>query len=225
MSHFTVYVFSNNDGADVEDLLAPYNEGIEVAPYVKYTKQQTIARIRKEIEDYKNGVYKEYLSDPEAYKKKTKKNAYNIERYNEHMHYLEVEFPKKLDWTDEECYEDLAKWYREDNMIDDNGNLLSTYNPNSKWDWYETGGRWAGGLITKDGRETNEDYVSEIDWNETGYPFAFVTPNGKWHERGEMGWWACVSNAKTNEDWHKIFDDAVKEMSDDTYVTLVDCHI
>ena len=32
-------------------------------------------------------------------------------------------------------------------------------------------------------------------------PFAIVTPDGKWHEKGEMGWWAMVSNE--DKSWEK----------------------
>ena len=38
------------------------------------------------------------------------------------------------------------------NMIK-NGNELSTYNPNSKWDWYEIGGRWRDILLVKENVE------------------------------------------------------------------------
>ena len=34
-----------------------------------------------------------------------------------------------------------------------NGNELSTYNPNSKWDWYEIGGRWRDILLVKENVE------------------------------------------------------------------------
>lgn len=226
MSHFTVYVFSKDNGNDIEDLLAPYDENIEMSPYVKYTKTQAIAKARKDIEDYKNSLYAEFLADPEAYKKKARDRNDN-ERYNAHIDYLENEFPKRLEWTDDECYEEEAYWFREDGMIDDDGNLLSTYNPKSKWDWYAIGGRWSGGLVMKDGKEVDDALVSKIDWDKTEIPFAFVTPDGEWHERGEMGWWCCVSNEKEIVDWEEEFRAAVKELSEDKdiYVTLVDCHI
>ena len=70
MSHFTVYVFSSHYGKDVEDLLAPYDENLEKSPYIKYTKEQAIAKVRKEIEDYKHDLYAEFIADPEAYKEK-----------------------------------------------------------------------------------------------------------------------------------------------------------
>ena len=216
MSHFTVYVFTKEDGRDVEQLLAPYDESITYPPYIKLTREQAIAKTRKEIDDYKNGLYAEYLADPVAYEEKCVNK--------EHLEYIKNEFPKRLNWTDKECYEEQKKFYEED-MIDEDGNLLSIYNPHSKWDWYTIGGRWAGGLVTKEGRETDSDYVSEIDWNKTGIPFAFITPNGIWHERGEMGWWAIVTNEKEQDNWEEEFKKAIEKLDNDVLVTLVDCHI
>ena len=194
MSHFITLVFTKENGRTVEELLAPYDENIVYAPYVQYTREQAIAKIRKEIEDYKNGPYAKYLSSPKDYEE----NCNN----EEHINYLKNKFPKKLEWTDDECYQDMKGRFDED-MIKLNGDLLSTYNPNSKWDWYTIGGRWNNYLKTLSGETTNEDYASEIDWKDI-IPFAFVTPIGEWHERGEMGWWACVSNGKNIEDWIRI---------------------
>ena len=52
MSHFITLVFTKENGRTVEELLAPYDENIVYAPYVLYTREQAIAKIRKEIEDY-----------------------------------------------------------------------------------------------------------------------------------------------------------------------------
>lgn len=215
MSHFAVYVFSEGYREDVEDLLAPYDERIKYAPYVEYTKEQAIAKVRKEIEDYKNTIYAEYLANPEKYAQEHGENP-------KHIDYLKNKFPKKLRWTDARCYKDIARCYKD--MIDENGSLLSTYNPNSKWDWYAIGGRWNDVLITLSCTKTNEDIVDQIDWDKTPVPFAFITPDGKWHERGEMGWWAIVSNEKDNSEWEEEFRDAIKKYHDLT-VTVVDCHI
>ena len=215
MSHFITLVFTKENGRTVEELLAPYDENIVYAPYVQYTREQAIAKIRKEIEDYKNGPYTEYVSSPKKYEE-SHPNA-------EHINYLKNKFPKKLEWTDDECYEDMKGRFDED-MIKLNGDLLSTYNPNSKWDWYTIGGRWNNYLKTLSGETTNEDYASEIDWKDI-IPFAFVTPIGEWHERGEMGWWACVSNGKNIEDWKSEFKEFLDNLDEDTIVTVVDCHI
>jgi hypothetical protein len=47
--------------------------------------------------------------------------------------------------------------------------------------------------------------------------------NGEWHEKGEMGWWACVSNEK--EDWQTEFDRLFAAIPDDKWLVVVDCHI
>ena len=217
MSHFAVYVFTNKDGRDIDELLAPYDEEIVCAPYIVYTRQQAIEKVREEINDFKNSsIYQDFLRDPDTYKQ-------NCEN-EDHIKYLEEEFPKKMKWTDDECYEDLKRWYEED-MIDEDGNLLSTYNPNSKWDWYEIGGRWSKELINKEGKNTDIDYANQIDWDKTLIPFAFVDPNGVWHDKGEMGWWAMVSNEKEQYSWEEEFKNFIKDLDDEVEVTVVDCHI
>lgn len=44
------------------------------------------------------------------------------------------------------------EWNGREWEFDEDGNALSfsTYNPDSKWDWYQIGGRWAGSLKLKD---------------------------------------------------------------------------
>ena len=214
MSHFCTYVFTKKNGRSVEELLAPYDENIIFAPYVEYTREQAIAKVRKEIEEYKNDLYAKYLKDPKAYAENCNKG---------HLCYIRDEFPKKLNWTDDECYEDMKNYYSED-MIKPNGDLLSTYNPNSKWDWYTVGGRWNKCINTLDGRHVNEAFVHEVNWKDST-PFAFITPIGEWCEKGEMGWWAVVFNEKEKSDWETEFKKFVDGLDEDTMVTIVDCHI
>lgn len=66
MSHYSVAVFTKQD-VDVtyEDLLAPYDENLSVPHYIP--KEDIIRRVRERIESYKNGLYAEYLKDPEKY--------------------------------------------------------------------------------------------------------------------------------------------------------------
>lgn len=52
--------------------------------------------------------------------------------------------------------------------------------------------------------------------------FAFVR-DGKWHEEGNMGWWACVSNE--NPDWLEEFESMLAEVGDDELIQIFDCHI
>ena len=50
-----------------------------------------------------------------------------------------------------------------------------------------------------------------------------VVLDGKWYERGEMGWWACVSNE--NEDWDAEFKKLFSSLNDNQWITILDCHI
>ena len=211
MSHFCVYVF-HDENTTVDNLLAPYDENIEFAPYVRYTKEQAIAKVRSEIEDFRNGIYKEYLEDPVKYKKEWGNNK-------RHIDYLENEFPKKLNWTDEECYEDIAKWKREDGMVAEDGSILSTYNPKAKWDWYQVGGRWRGRI------PGDEVKMSEVNIDKIDPPYAFVTTDGEWVERGEMGWFGISSNEMNEDEWDSKFREYLKTLDKDIILTLVDCHI
>lgn len=152
MSHFTVLVI----GDDVDAALEPFDETIELAKYVEYTREQLIAKSRQKVEDYKNGLYAEYLADPVKYKAECT-NDY-------HMRYIEEEFPKKLQWTDQQHYEEAICYYEPED-IGPNGEVYSTRNPQGYWDWYQIGGRWAGAITVKPGT-------------------TFDTPNFSW-------WWSA----------------------------------
>ena len=221
MSHFCVYVFHDKN-TSIDTLLAPYDENLVFKPYVEYTKEEAIAKVRKDIEDYKNGTYAEYLKNPEEYGKKYGRNTGHIE-------YLEDEFPKKLNWTDEQCYDYIKQDYTPD-MIDKDGNILSRYNPKSKWDWYVVGGRWSGGIPMKTNtkleiKSCNECKVSQIDMDKISPPYAYVDTNGNWYGRGEMGWFGASSNDKDEKSWDDEFKNFIKNQKKSTIVTLVDCHI
>ena len=211
MSHFCVYVFHDKN-TSVSELLAPYDENIELAPYVLYTKEQAIAKVRSDMEKYRDSIYKEYLADPVKYKEKWGNNK-------NHINYIENEFPKILNWTDEECYEEIAKWKREDGLVAEDGSILSKYNPKSKWDWYQIGGRWSNSI------PGNEVKMSEIPIEKIETPYAFVTPDGEWVERGEMGWFGVGSNEMNKDEWDVKFKEYLKKLDKDIILTQVDCHI
>lgn len=52
-----------------------------------------------------------------------------------------------------------------------------------------------------------------------------VVKDGKWYERGEMGWWGIVSDEKNTDEWNEQFTKLIEEQSDDTLLSLFDCHI
>ncbi len=52
-----------------------------------------------------------------------------------------------------------------------------------------------------------------------------VVKNGRWYERGKMGWFACVSDEKDNETWASIHANLLKNLPNGTLISLYDCHI
>lgn len=68
---------------------------------------------------------------------------------------------------------------------------------------------------------SREEYVGKPVSHAT---FA-VLHDGKWYEKGEMGWFAMVSNAKAEEQWDTEWRKLVESLDPETVVTVVDCHI
>ena len=65
------------------------------------------------------------------------------------------------DKTDEECW----KYMAENEITDSEGNIYSTYNPKSKWDWWQVGGRFSGLLFDKEKDYfVDEGYVKDIQF-------------------------------------------------------------
>ena len=125
------------------------------------------------------------------------------------------------------------------------GERVTTRNPKSKWDWWVIGGaHWDGWIYgperyeqcrekrhdefnVSNQHESLEDNcrpVKEIPIDFYYVPFAIITPDGEWHQQGQMGWWAIVSDSKTGNDWHEAVKKLLAQYSDHLAVT-VDCHI
>lgn len=152
MSHFSLAVIHHKDDI-LENLLAPFDEN-KIVSWVQ-TKEEHIARVRQDIKDYKNGIYKKYCNDKEAYKK---------EHQNErHIDYLENQFPKRLNWDDEECFKSAVEYYKDEDINED-GSTDETYNTESKWDWWVVGGRWKNMILTKSGQKVDSCFVKDIDF-------------------------------------------------------------
>ena len=131
--HYLLAVLHKADQS-IEELLEPYYEGIEAAPYIARTKAEIIEEAKKIKEELLNNPQKSYLP-------------------------IRASLLIKCQ-TDEEFYN--ASVY-DDCLYDEYGNELSTYNPDAKWDWYEIGGRWNNILRTKDGKKTNSCLLKNLD--------------------------------------------------------------
>lgn len=84
--------------------------------------------------------------------------------------------------------------------------------------------RKIGFFTTVDDFQMSEDeYVKQAGDN-SFVPYALVK-DGKWYERGTMGWWGVSMNEQDPEEWRKFVQKILNETSDDTLITIVDCHI
>lgn len=70
---------------------------------------------------------------------------------------------------------------------------------------------------------SREDYVKLAEMRAI-VPFAYVK-DGKWHERGEMGWFGVSTNEMDESEWCRQFMEMIDSLPDDTLLTIVDCHI
>lgn len=52
-----------------------------------------------------------------------------------------------------------------------------------------------------------------------------VVKDGKWYERGKMGWFAVVTEEKDKDVWNEEVKQLLASLPPDTLLTMYDCHI
>ena len=70
--------------------------------------------------------------------------------------------------------------------------------------------------------DTLESYVEKNSKLPTTFA---VLKDGKWYEKGKMGWWGITTDEKPDDTWNDEFQKLIQDLPDDTLLTLVDCHI
>lgn len=116
-------------------------------------------------------------------------------------------------------------------MFNSEGKPLTTYNPDSKYDWNVVGGRWDGYLKLKDNNNiiTNVNCASKkaIDFKKTfkKYLPTALLVNGKWYAEGDVGWFGSIANQKAKKEWAKEIKEILAKIPDNKTITAVDCHI
>lgn len=359
MSHFWTVVLVPGGTVDVEgevsQLLAPYDENIEVEEYEEacycvgwQAQVDARKRVQREHTDVEvartrlrgefNQIKQEareathgevgaawagfddsivqihidnYHSTPELEALKTREVALQVEwkALVEREEQLEQEYDRQHPYhakADPDCEE-----------CSGTGKRMSTYNPDSQWDWWQVGGRWTGAFtaadeqpyepgmdpgnietcvicggtgkrlwitdlvpagsegsqglqylgkkpgeeFTRPAREGEEHVAEENDCNAcegTGQavawssqwrafpgdvvpvaewlaklegdkglevvPYALVTPDGAWHQRGKMGWWGMSRDDVSKQDWHEQVI-ALAERHADAVAVGCDLHI
>ena len=90
-----------------------------------------------------------------------------VDKYVEYTRQEAIEHARKYfkdteKMTDEQCWQLMANDAGE-GMTDEDGNIYSTYNPQSKWDWWQEGGRWSG-LLKLHGVPVDSGRVGDVEF-------------------------------------------------------------
>lgn len=185
MSHFTVMVINSKGENDVEEQLAPYHEfectGVD-DQYIEDIDQT--AEVQEDFQDNKD--------DYESIRK------FAEDYYGKKL----VPFGQQPDLQDDHKY----GYY----TVDEKGNLLKVVdrtNPNSKWDWYKIGGRWAGFLQLKEGLTPKSAPNFSWGWDEKSKKE--ILENGlkaDSAEKAQIDWEAMMAEGRQSaiERWDKV---------------------
>ena len=185
MTHFTIGIILPHGVNDAEGFIAevmePYFEHADAEPYVCYTLEQAAADLASTIHRLELIISR---NEPH----------YDIEKCRQQLDQLRAMTPQQK-------YEEYLRCQEHFN---DKGEPVSTYNPDSKWDWFVIGGRWDGWINDLDtsceSLADNTALTEEVIARDK-IPHAIITPDGQWHERGQMGWWAMLLTE--NENWEQ----------------------
>lgn len=220
MSHFTVAVLVDQKYKKLDELLAPYQENNmgdcpkEFLEFIEFTEEM------KEYEEYKE----EYETLEEFMK-----NYHGIEKDKETGKYGYWENPnKKWDW-----YEIGGRW---SNMLLSKSGFRSNYLQLKDIDWdgmnekskkaaLETWNNTSSEVLRLfNGIKKDDTKESFIEREGVFSTYAVVTPDGKWHSKGEMGLFGVSTGEKEN--WNKNFyDNFIKDADQELILVIVDCHI
>lgn len=93
---------------------------------------------------------------------------------------------------------DLVEWWDgKPGVLNEDGEIgyMSTYNPDSKWDWYSVGGRWSDVI---DGDHCLAEDVESI-FEKKGYMPSVIVDADGWHTSKSWGWFGSSSPVEGNE--------------------------
>lgn len=264
MSHFSVVVLlprlaSDEMNAEIKRLLEPFNENLEVDayPHVCYCVGSIAKKHGREMADKLVGTWesrREAFNQSETGKilesnLKAARDAENwdwneVIRSERDMLYqiFNAEFDQSWEQTKRDYTENHPAFAQPDpdcEECDGTGFYISTYNPQSQWNWYRVGGRFDG-WITQNPQESGNGFnfdakhetlannsISVADLlkiDEPYIPYALVTPDGEWIERGQMGWWGISSGDKSQDVWNAQVL-SIYEKFNQYDAVLLDCHI
>jgi hypothetical protein len=234
MSHFTVLVITpNGTEQEAEALLAPYCEHTEVEPYQTQcwcvginarksvreavTLEMPIEKARDEFlarEDVCNLI-------------EESKKAGNYGFSEEVDRLWDERFDKPFELREKELLAARPDRDAADPTCDEckgTGIETTTYNPRSKWDWYELGGRWWDLLAVFQGEPVSKFLEAKGEDDQPFRTFAIITPDGQWLEAGKLLCFAVVAEEKDPREWEACYNETLDKYRDHRAL-FYDCHI
>ena len=207
MTHFTVGIIVpshklHNIESFIADQMAPFDENEDVEPYVSYSVEEAQADLTRDIARFERIIERNDTN-------------YHLEKCKDHL-------AKLRGMTPEEKYREYIQYHKH---FDEGGKPVSTYNPGSKWDWYVIGGRWDGWI---NNCESHNEAVSdnlattEAVLERDRIPHAIITPDGQWHEQGQMGWWGIML---TENDRYQSEAKLLLSQYPGHHIIILDAHI
>lgn len=282
MSHFSGLVIITPDcKLSVEECLAKYDENVDVPEYISgevtdfdkicfleyyYLSNKGDDIREKFINTHKNNegykTIEEYKTlYPYNWSGDNDNTRFRVLTVNDHrddfIAFFKEECAELFNDFDNKYAEKGDNWNSSRWRINPETNKwceYSTYNPNSKWDWYVNGGRWNCTIKTKTGELVNECLLGEIDWSpfkpedycktpkkdwkgEKYYP---LKKKVQWHHTTDTVPFCVVINGEwhekaemgywaitTNEkeNWGEIFAELIKDLPENSECYLMDFHI
>jgi len=164
MTEKTVYVFTIEGGATVDDLLSKFNANVKYPRYMESYKYDFIEDQRAIISKiYNSTLYREY-----------KENALLFKAQHDYLPEMIADleaFDNWLNSNNEDIYRASIKQYSK-NYIDADGNIYNDVNPNAQFNSYEI----------DDNNCVHGQYVQQTSFDELPAPDACVTPDGLWYD-------------------------------------------
>jgi len=145
MSHFTCLIITK-DQQDPEELLTPFDENTRVDEYEEdcyCARHELNMKVRETLEKEFGGTFDEVL--------RQKYHAITPE-----LRIAWKDFIAPWQKRETELEAELKPTIKPKESCEDchgTGKSKTTYNPQSKWDWYELGGRWLGNFMLKKGKK------------------------------------------------------------------------
>ncbi len=189
---------------------------------------------------YKDGNTKRFIDRiMEPYSEHLEVESYISKTADEVREEYEEASKKHPEYKDMDIEEWSEKWYGE--KLDKEGNLLSTFNQDSFYDWYRVGGRWDGYLTDNRRRSDNgfnfddiheevennsisvEDMIKNID-NYEYLPGKLLDTDGSVYEHRKYGWFGMSEDVKGDDIWKKEFVQVLHN-NRDCYLVSLDCHV